>query len=180
MTKRKGEYIKTPQGKGRTGVYLRCETCGDEFYVYPSQTKKAEARNGTIRFCSMKCYDKTGNNNPFWGKRHTDESIKKMTDNPNRPRFATGENNPNFIRFGGEFGYKGSRKDWQRNRLFDEIGVCEECGIDDKRLLTMHHIDRNPKNNTHENLMLLCWNCHALAHWENKDGFYHFMRRKND
>jgi 5-methylcytosine-specific restriction endonuclease McrA len=173
-------YKKRPQRGTRRGAYFKCETCGDEFYVYPSYIKKAEVRGAAIRFCSMKCYDKTGENNPFWGKKHKKESIKKMTDHPNRPRFATGEDNPNFVRFGEEYGFKGSRKDWWREKLFREIGKCEKCGFDDERVLTLHHIDRNPKHNTRENLLLLCWNCHALEHWENQDGMYHFMRRRND
>ena len=42
---------------------------------------------------------------------------------------------------------------------------CNNCGIDrwnnKKIVLEMHHIDGNRKNNTLENLVLLCPNCHS-------------------
>lgn len=57
-----------------------------------------------------------------------------------------------------------------RKRLLDE-GIkehkCECCGLSKwmgKDIpLEVHHIDGNKKNNTIENFMLLCPNCHALT-----------------
>lgn len=175
-----GIHITAEQKKNRRGAYFTCATCGKEFYVYPSYLRKAAKRGVDPKYCSMKCYDRTGDNNPFWGKNHKTESIKKMTENPNRPKFKTGEGNPNFVRFGEEYGFLGSRKDWWREKLIREVGQCEKCGFSDERILTLHHKDRNPRHNKRENLMLLCWNCHALEHWDGQDGMYHFMRRRND
>jgi hypothetical protein len=62
-----GVYITTAQKKGRKGAYFKCETCGKEFYVYPSYLRKCEKKGTCPRFCSNKCYDKTGDKNPFWG-----------------------------------------------------------------------------------------------------------------
>jgi 5-methylcytosine-specific restriction endonuclease McrA len=40
--------------------------------------------------------------------------------------------------------------------------------------LTVHHKDRNRKNNTRENLEILCPICHAIEHLhEHKDGWKH-------
>lgn len=39
---------------------------------------------------------------------------------------------------------------------------CAICGIDAN--LHVHHKDRNPKNNTKENIMILCSTCHAKVH----------------
>jgi hypothetical protein len=174
------DYKKIPQQKNRRGAYFKCETCGEEFYVPPSYIKKALRKGFSIRFCSMKCYDKKGEKNPFWGKKHTEESKQKMSESPTRSRFGRGEENPNFIRFGEEYGFQGSHRNWWREKLIRDIGKCEHCGIEDERLFTLHHIDRNRGNNIRSNLLLLCWNCHCLEHWEAADGVYHFMRRRDD
>lgn len=41
---------------------------------------------------------------------------------------------------------------------------CELCGTDDRRVLAVHHKDRNRGNNVSENLAWLCHNCHFLVH----------------
>lgn len=168
---------KEPAKAKRRGAYFICETCKEEFYAYPSYIRRLAKKDKHPRFCSMACYDKTGEKNPFYGKHPSKEAIVKMVSHPNRPRFGRGEDNPNFSRYGEEF--VGSSLLWWRDKLFDEIGHCERCGFSDERALTVHHRDRNRKHNTRENLELLCWNCHAIDHWEHKDGMYHFMRRWN-
>jgi hypothetical protein len=41
---------------------------------------------------------------------------------------------------------------------------CQKCGIADKRVLIVHHKDKNRSNNEIENLTWLCCNCHYLVH----------------
>src|SRR3989344_2401236 len=41
---------------------------------------------------------------------------------------------------------------------------CRICGTKDKRILCVHHLDKNRKNNELENLTWLCYNCHYLVH----------------
>jgi len=45
---------------------------------------------------------------------------------------------------------------------------CQECGAPNNRLkgtiLTVHHIDGNPRNNTRSNLIALCQKCHLRKH----------------
>lgn len=43
--------------------------------------------------------------------------------------------------------------------------ACERCGFADADGLTVHHIDRNRRNNIESNLVTLCGTCHALEHW---------------
>lgn len=49
---------------------------------------------------------------------------------------------------------------------------CEKCGIDkwlgEELTLHLHHIDLNHTNNNLSNLMILCPNCHSLAHRSKK------------
>lgn len=40
--------------------------------------------------------------------------------------------------------------------------ICQNCNSTDR--LQRHHIDRNPKNNSPCNIMILCQTCHFLEH----------------
>lgn len=154
-----------PEKRKRGGAWISCETCKQEFYVFPSRMK-----DGNPRFCSQKCYIREGNRNPFYGGKHSQKSSQ------NRNKFKTGKENPNFIRFGRQSGFVGKTFIWWRNYLMEQFGKCETCGFPDKRILEVHHKDRNRNNNTRENLILLCPNCHALQHWLTKSGPYKWMK----
>lgn len=54
-----------------------------------------------------------------------------------------------------------------RNFAFDNFpNYCNRCNYDEhKFILIVHHKDRNRKNNTLENLEILCPNCHAIEHY---------------
>lgn len=41
---------------------------------------------------------------------------------------------------------------------------CAFCYKNNRRMLQIHHNDRNPENNEIENLILLCVYCHAAEH----------------
>jgi hypothetical protein len=56
-----------------------------------------------------------------------------------------------------------------RTKLIQERGrKCEDCSLEkwrDKNIpLQMHHEDKNPRNNSGDNLFLLCPNCHMQRH----------------
>lgn len=42
--------------------------------------------------------------------------------------------------------------------------LCLLCNTQDARVLAVHHIDKNRKNNNVSNLIWLCHNCHFLVH----------------
>lgn len=42
--------------------------------------------------------------------------------------------------------------------------ACKRCGLTDDRVLTVHHVDGNRRNNSLQNLVWLCANCHFLVH----------------
>lgn len=53
----------------------------------------------------------------------------------------------------------------QRLKLIKKAGgKCENCGIDDPVVLTIHHKDGNPRNDNPDNLQVLCYNCHIRLH----------------
>ena len=51
-----------------------------------------------------------------------------------------------------------------RQRAFEHHGeVCDKCGYSDEpKMLDVHHIDSNRRNNHINNLRVLCVWCHAL------------------
>ena len=63
---------------------------------------------------------------------------------------------------------KSKRKKIQRNisrKIKESVKSCEECWSD--KILQVHHIDKNPKNNNEDNLIKLCLYCHMKKHeWE--------------
>jgi len=166
-------------GRPRKGVYLKCETCGKEFYVNTSRLKQVEKFGHRVRFCSMKCYDKTGENNPFWGRKHTKESIEKALSHPNHHRFGKGEENPNFMRW-AEDRYIGTSYVWWKRHLVKNIGKCEICGWSEhKEVLEIHHEDLNHKNNDRKNIILVCPNCHNWIHRQSGTGKYAQKNKKS-
>jgi len=49
--------------------------------------------------------------------------------------------------------------------LQETDGSCAYCGIKDYRVLTTHHIvQQEPKDESYDNKLLLCHNCHHLYH----------------
>ncbi len=52
-----------------------------------------------------------------------------------------------------------------KDRLYSETDdACAICGIRRLPALTIHHIDGNEENNTYDNRIVLCHNCHQLHH----------------
>ena len=77
---------------------------------------------------------------------------------------------------------------WERKRaLMKELGgKCEDCGIEDERVLDIDHIDPEKKikipkhrytmssrlvawNREKNNLRILCANCHRIHTWKQRD-----------
>lgn len=49
--------------------------------------------------------------------------------------------------------------------------ICERCNYSKHpEILEVHHKDRNRENNTIENLLVVCPNCHMEEHFLNNDG----------
>lgn len=42
--------------------------------------------------------------------------------------------------------------------------ICRLCVLQDVRVLAVHHVDHNRRNNKSSNLIWLCHNCHVLIH----------------
>lgn len=55
----------------KKGTFLNCSNCSKSFYVNKSRIK-------TAKFCSKSCAA-IGENNPFYGKKHKVETLKKLS-----------------------------------------------------------------------------------------------------
>ncbi len=147
----------------------KCRICGKEFYSKPFHINK-----GWGKYCSIKCRTKS----QFNGKWVECENCgKKVYRTPrdyrksrNKRFFCSkkchcswenknvrcGVNAPNWII--GESAYRALMR---RHKIPVK---CRSCGISDKRVLIVHHIDGDRKNNNISNLEWLCCNCHAIVH----------------
>ena len=166
----KYESQKLYWSRSRTGKWLKCETCSTTFYVTAARIRQVTANGHQIKYCSMACYKKHGTNNPFWGKRHSDMTKVKWAKNPGRNRFKPFHNpNERFL----DPSFVGKGKTWWQNKLRSECKACQQCGWDIvPEVLQLHHVDRNRRNNTRTNLLLLCPNCHETQHFLAGDGLY--------
>lgn len=149
-------------------VVKRCLVCKKEF-----KTKPFFVQNGRGKYCSRKCSSqglrcgkwvtcsvcgtkvykqKRALQNSKSGKLFCSKSCQTTWRNT----YFSGEKHANWIH--GLSTYR---------RLLtqtDRLQKCVRCGIDDVRVLAVHHIDRNRKNNKLSNLLWLCHNCHHLIH----------------
>lgn len=148
----------------------KCKICGKEFYAKPFHTNK-----GWGKYCSIQCRSKSQFNGKWvecvnCGKKiyRTPRDYRKSRSKRffcsvschcswENKNVRCGANAPNWI--AGENAYRD---------IMRRAGIakkCNRCGIEDKRVLAVHHKDGNRKNNTIENLEWLCRNCHFIAHW---------------
>ncbi len=145
-----------------------CKHCGKIFYAKPFWIKK-----GWGKYCSSNCHHTAMRT----GQEVRCEICKKLTYKT--PKALNGSKSGKF------FCSKSCQTQW-RNQLY--IGkkhanfttgmysyrsvlnrykvpkICHLCKTIDVRVLAVHHIDKNRKNNKLSNLIWLCNNCHFLVH----------------
>lgn len=149
--------------------YLPCKICKNKFYAKPRHIKI-----GWGKYCSTKCQYEGQHNGKFFqcgtcNKKvyRTPKAIKNSRSGRffcNKSCFAIwknahlffGEDHVNWKH--GKHAYHNVMK--RNNRP----PICTDCGIKDKRVLIVHHIDRNRLNNKIDNLKWLCRNCHYIEH----------------
>ncbi len=152
---------------------LNCKKCSKTFYGKPSLISKGQAK-----YCSLPCrYEdrKLGKNIKcdLCGKESY-KQLKAIKNSKSKKFFCSkscqtvwrnkefvGEKHKNWKE--GLFAY---RSVLDRNKIEK---TCTLCRTEDLRILAVHHIDKNRKNNNVSNLAWLCHNCHFLVHHSKQD-----------
>lgn len=150
-----------------------CLVCNSSFYVKPSHIKK-----GWGKYCSKLCQNKAQKTGldvscTTCGKsfyRNALEIVRsksgkyfccKSCQTIWRNEQYSGELHSNWS--GGKASY---RAKLLRSELKQQ---CSKCGTLDRRVLAVHHRDKNRWNNSLFNLMWLCHNCHYLVHHDKRE-----------
>ena len=153
---------------------VACQRCTKEFYAKPNHL-----RMGYGKYCSLHCSSESLKKGKFitcticgneaWRKPRELKLSKsglyfcnKSRQTTWRNTYFSGERHPLWV--DGASTYRDVM------RRTGEIEICRLCRTKDTRILIVHHIDKNRKNNKKENLAWLCHNCHFLVHHD--DGEY--------
>ena len=82
---------------------------------------------------------------------------------------AVSNNNKLFKKWENHPQYRNGLRSYRTIKFSSvEEPKCERCGFDNTLALEVHHKDRDRKNNSLDNLEILCCNCHAIEH-NNRD-----------
>jgi endogenous inhibitor of DNA gyrase (YacG/DUF329 family) len=164
-------FIKAETHPQFKSLKINCPVCGKSFYVQPWRLKRSRDI-----CCSKECikllyrFKFKGENNPFYGKRHTSETKEKLS------RTHQGSNTWNW-KGGVSFRYwMGRDSKWKKLRLKilkRDNFTCQACGS--KNNLDVHHKIpfRISHDNSESNLITLCHNCHIKIErtWDKIENF---------
>ncbi len=146
----------------------RCKICDKVF-----QTKPFFVNNGGGKYCSVVCHHRGLRKGKVVKCNSCDKevykSLKALKNSKSKKYFCskscqTKWRNSEFIgskHANWQHGKYSYRSVLARNGI---TKICNSCKIKDRRVLAVHHIDKNKLNNDVENLMWLCHNCHFLVH----------------
>lgn len=152
---------------------VKCKICIKEFYGKPYFLKIGQAK-----YCSQECMrigSKTGQIiNCHSCNKEVYKTKKALRVSKSKTYFCTKScqtkwRNSVFIgplHANWKDGRHSYRSVLPRNKI---PAICKLCKTKDKRVLAVHHIDKNRKNNKVENLSWLCHNCHHLVHHDKKE-----------
>lgn len=134
-----------------------CVICSNEFQHILCRANKA-------KYCSRKCYYKgqVKKGTITFICKHCGKEYKGSPSRIGRSKYCSIQciNKESHKTFNPTFNTV--RKAMLKRGQIDK---CERCGYSEcKKILGIHHKDRNRKNNKKENLEVLCPNCHSLEH----------------
>ena len=148
---------------------VKCETCAGKFLK-----KKSQILHTKHNYCSSECSQKARKKGLLKPCHICGKIVYKSRKDILRSKtqkffcskrcsikwqntFFVGDMHPNWR--------TGESSESYRNILRRRKEMkCVECSMDDKRILVVHHIDKNRRNNAVKNLVWMCPNCHFLTH----------------
>jgi hypothetical protein len=149
-------------------VAVSCKKCGTKFFAKPSHIKY-----GYAKYCSKECHHagmKTGTTETCHQCGKKVYRAPRMADRTKSGFYFCGKSCQtqwrNQLYIGDKHAnYKDGEASYRS--ILGRHGVkkaCNLCKTKDFRVIAVHHIDHNRKNNSVENLTYLCHNCHHLVH----------------
>jgi 5-methylcytosine-specific restriction endonuclease McrA len=167
-------------GKRRRGKVSTCECCGNEF---------VGMLNREARFCGCDCAriasrKRVALNCDFCGKQFDRAISKSRTELSFCSRLCKEKAQSDF--HNDKFSslhlshYTGGNCPSALRGIFmkEEMFACKDCGITQKFLLHIHHIDGDRANSDRDNIEILCCNCHAKRHLVMKNGEWVYNPKK--
>lgn len=153
--------------------HVNCTICNNSFYAKPRHIKI-----GWGKYCSKKCQYRAQHTGKivkcFNCKKdvYRQQSALKQSQSKNffcnKSCFAIWKNQ-NLFCGKNHRNWKDGEGSYRAVMLRSkEKQVCNICNLRDTRVLVVHHIDKNRKNNSLENLVWVCRNCHCLVHSYNQ------------
>lgn len=126
-----------------------------------------------IRSATLKRFAE-GAINGMKGKKRPD-----LTEyNKRTKHLQLGDKNPNWNGGTARKGYgSGFNKELKGKIIERDEGICQICQKEDKRELSIHHIDYDKENNSPFNLISLCMSCHSKTNF-NRDSWKKFFESK--
>ena len=163
---------QSPQPHRFTGFTVSCVMCGKPIYQVPSHPRK---------YCSVACFA-ASKVIPNEERSCLKCGVRFTPSGHNRDAkycgLACARKHVAELRRQVEGGFLNSRL--AKSVLTKEIGRCQRCGYSDELgILEIHHIDRNPRHCSRDNLILLCPNCHSIDHLRNGDGQFANNKGRN-
>jgi hypothetical protein len=152
-------------------VQVKCETCEEGFVA-----KASEVNRGYGRFCSRPC--SSSRVRPTRRNRvelacaecgsDFERKVSSLSGSKHGIYFCTRGCKDRAQRLGGvtkiQPPHYGTGTDYRSLAFRKYPPVCNRCRLDDRRILVVHHKDRDRSNNAEDNLEILCPNCHAVDH----------------
>jgi hypothetical protein len=126
-------------------------------YGLTKETSKSIANVAKEKELWHSKHDTSGNNNPFYGKKHSEDFRKKQSLN----KGGTG------IPYSGDKHDRYLFNEQLKNRIRTrDYNTCQICKLTSKQLnkkLDIHHINYNKLDCSESNLISLCKSCHSAT-----------------
>lgn len=163
------EYIIDNCGKRRKASRIGCDQCGIEFL-------KESRFIGKNNYCSKKCSIDSKradriNITCAWCGENFKRNPSRLVNSRSGIYFCSrrckdsGQKKKNGIKEIWPEHYHIEPVDYRKLAFDAYENVCCGCGYDKyKSILEVHHIDENRNNNSLDNLIILCSNCHQSIH----------------